>query len=183
MLNVVRFSVEGIPQTKGSTRQFIPKGWTRAIITNDNPKNKDWAKKVHTTAAYKFIGETPWVGPVELNVIFWMKKPKSHPSKRFVWHTKKPDLDKIIRSIKDAMSGVIYEDDRQIVHVNAWKFYATKPGVDIEVLNLTSHLKLIEHCDCAYSPLDKDKSFAKQAICISGLSDMFLDDESGADHK
>ncbi len=38
----VKFTVYGRPVPQGSTRSFIPKGWTRAVITTDNKKLKPW---------------------------------------------------------------------------------------------------------------------------------------------
>lgn len=136
MKSVITFSVKGFPQTKGSTRAFIPKGWNRAVITNDNKKNKPWEKVVKMMAQCQAPKDGPWCDPIELNMRFFLKKPKSHPKTKHVWHTKKPDVDKLIRSIKDSLSGIIYMDDRQVVSVHAFKQYGDAPGVDIEITNL-----------------------------------------------
>lgn len=32
----VSFTVLGTPQPQGSAKGFVPKGWTRAVITTDN---------------------------------------------------------------------------------------------------------------------------------------------------
>lgn len=56
--------------------------------------------------------------------------------KRRFWHTRKPDLDKLTRSIKDALTGVIYNDDSQIVGLHCFKEYGDEPGVDIELVNI-----------------------------------------------
>jgi Holliday junction resolvase RusA-like endonuclease len=43
-----------------------------------------------------------------------------------------PDLDKQIRSILDALTGVAYGDDSQVTRILASKEYGS-PGVEIEV--------------------------------------------------
>ncbi len=41
-------------------------------------------------------------------------------------HTKKPDLDKLARALKDALKGVLYHDDAQVVVLLARKVYAAE---------------------------------------------------------
>ena len=45
--------------------------------------------------------------------------------------TKKPDASNILKSIEDAMNGVVFNDDSQIVNIHVTKVYATEPGVDV----------------------------------------------------
>ena len=47
--------------------------------------------------------------------------------------TKKPDVDNLIKIIMDALSGVIYKDDKQIIKMSVEKRYAEQPGVTLEV--------------------------------------------------
>src|SRR5580693_4611109 len=44
------FTVFGVAQPQGSTRAFIPRGWTRAVITTDNAKLKPWRQELTQTA-------------------------------------------------------------------------------------------------------------------------------------
>lgn len=134
--SIIRFSVDGRAQTKGSTKAFIPKGWNRAVITNDNPKTKIWETIVRLSAKDHVPVTGPWSGPIELNVVFRLRKPKSHPKKRKLFHTKKPDLDKLMRSVTDALTGLFYEDDRQVCAGYRRKEYSDNPGADIEVINI-----------------------------------------------
>ena len=135
-MDIIKFKVKGYPQPKGSTKAFIPKGWDRPIITADNPKTRPWAQKIGYLAQLHAPAGGPWDGPVELRLVFGLKKPKSLPKKRRSWAIKKPDLDKLVRTVKDALKGVIYTDDSRVVSLHAWKDYGDIPGVDIEVVNL-----------------------------------------------
>ena len=47
--------------------------------------------------------------------------------------TKKPDADNIIKGIFDAMNGIVYVDDKQIVKCLFVKVYGETPGVHIHV--------------------------------------------------
>lgn len=46
---------------------------------------------------------------------------------------KKPDVDNIVKIVADALNGVAYHDDTQIVSVLAKKVYAASEGLDVIV--------------------------------------------------
>jgi Holliday junction resolvase RusA-like endonuclease len=129
----VTFFVAGIAQPKGSTRAFVPKGWTRAVITSANPKLKDWQCAIASEARPLFAIPAPREVPVKLVVQYLLRRPKSL-SKWVECHTKKPDLDKLVRATKDALTGVAWVDDSQVIAVDAVKAYARdRIGVSITV--------------------------------------------------
>ena len=136
-MNVIEFRVFGIPQTKGSTKSFYVKNLNRVVTTNDNPKNKNWALAV-SQEAVRVRPPTLWMGPISLVLRFHLKKPKSLKKNAHVWHTKKPDISKITRSIEDALTGIIWGDDAQIVESSQQKFYSDAPGVEILITKLVT---------------------------------------------
>jgi len=119
---VVSFQVFGVAQPKGSTRAFVPKGWTRPIITSANPKAKGWQQLV-AEQAQAVAGDGMFTGPVIVAVVFHLPRPQSLP-KRVLHHVKKPDVDKTLRNVLDSLTGVLYHDDAQVVRVVAEKRYA-----------------------------------------------------------
>jgi len=133
---MIQFFVAGIPQQQGSSRAFIPKGWNRAVITSDNPKLKGW-RQVVAGVAQEHRPVVLIEGGVEISLIFHMPKPTSLAKKGFTLHTKRPDLDKLIRGILDALTGVIWKDDSQVWHVEAMKRYSDSPGVEVKVADAT----------------------------------------------
>jgi|CXWL01.1.fsa_nt_gi Holliday junction resolvase RusA-like endonuclease len=131
----IAFIVLGVAQPKGSTKAFMRPGMRFPVVTNDNPKTKPWAEIVRLVAQQHAPQGGPWSGPVDLTTTFYLPRPKSLP-KRVLHHTKKPDLDKLVRAVKDALKGVLYLDDSQVVDVKAMKRYATSihpPGVMVEI--------------------------------------------------
>jgi Holliday junction resolvase RusA-like endonuclease len=125
MSNTLRFVIYGVAQPQGSTRGFVPKGWKRAVITSDNPQNKGWRQLV-AEGASRALAESG-VGlidtPVHLSVAFYLPRPKSLP-KRVAAHVKRPDLDKLLRSVGDALTRVVWADDAQLVKITGAKDYA-----------------------------------------------------------
>ena len=122
----MRFVVHGKPETKGSTRAFVVKG--RAVIVNDNPRAKAWQKLV--TLAAQWGADTKLTGPVRIALRFQLAKPKSakraEPSVR-------PDLDKLVRCALDGMTGVVFDDDSQVVELKATKVYDSEEGLVVDV--------------------------------------------------
>lgn len=120
--------VPGIPRPSGSKRAFIIAG--RARIAPDNPEQKQWQRLV-TECAVEAWGDLPlMLGPVYLDAKFWFPRPKSHyrangnlrPDASDYCRTK-PDLDKLLRAVGDALTGIVWRDDAQIVLVTASKRY------------------------------------------------------------
>ncbi len=127
---MIEFEVFGVPIPKGSTKAFMRPGMKFPIVTADNDKTKPWAQMVKLVAQQMRPKEI-WDGPVALQIRFQMPRPKSLPKTRFSFHLKKPDLDKLLRNIKDALKGVLYLDDAQVVATDVVKLYAQSPSVII----------------------------------------------------
>jgi Holliday junction resolvase RusA-like endonuclease len=126
------FDVLGVAQPKGSAQAFVPKSWAdqahrqgkapRAIVTSDNPRSKGWQQLV-AEQAQTVAGGGPFLGPTVLTVTFYLPRPVSLPQK-IRHHLTLPDLDKLVRCIGDALTGVLYLDDKQVVDLHARKCYA-----------------------------------------------------------
>lgn len=130
----VTFRVIGAAQPKGSMRAFVPKGWTRPVLTSTNPRVKGWQQLV-AEQAQTVAADGLFVGPVSLGVAFQLPRPQSLP-KRILHHTKKPDLDKLVRALKDALKGVLYTDDSQVVVIYARKVYAAPAAAPCAVVTI-----------------------------------------------
>jgi Holliday junction resolvase RusA-like endonuclease len=137
-MNSLEFTVYGEAVPQGSMKAFIPKGWRRPILTSDNPRLKSWRQLV-ADGAQRAIMALPaserglLLEGVRLTVAFYLPRPKSLP-RRVTANTKKPDIDKCVRSILDSLSSVVFADDSQVVELVATKQYAAEmPHVDIRV--------------------------------------------------
>ncbi|HYX83244.1 MAG TPA: RusA family crossover junction endodeoxyribonuclease [Gemmatimonadales bacterium] len=120
-MRVVEFSVLGVAQPKGSARAFIPKGWKHPIVTSTNRNLKAWESLI-ATAAQDAARGIFFDGPIALELRFRLPRPKSLPA-RVTHHQTKPDLDKCIRAL-DALTGILWRDDAQVVAISAVKGYA-----------------------------------------------------------
>lgn len=84
-------------------------------------------------------------GPLQIEVLAVWPCPRSRHLKsrkrEAVWRDKRPDLDNVIKAVKDAASGVLWGDDAQVVSLHAWALdgeQGAAPGVSLRVSRVTS---------------------------------------------
>jgi Holliday junction resolvase RusA-like endonuclease len=127
--NKFTISVTGDPASQGS--HAIING---RIVQVNSKKHKAWRTAIVTEAISALPKNwEPLDEPVELIVNFYMPRPSS--VKRPL-PSVAPDLDKLVRSVGDALAiAGVYTDDSRIVRISARKLYAQgiEPGATIEV--------------------------------------------------
>lgn len=140
MTGPVTFFVLGLPAPKGSTRSFRHWSTGRTITVADNAeKLEPWALSVSGAARAQGFARIDRA-PVAVGLTFCLPRPLGHygvrglrPSaRRYPWV--KPDLDKLVRAVGDALTGVVYLDDAQVVRLTASKVYADGRDVGVEVV-------------------------------------------------
>lgn len=125
---MVIFTAFGVPQPQGSTKAFIRGG--RPVITTDNAKLKPWREVVAYAAQEARGEEWPHGDAVSVVLRFYLPKPKSV---RRTYPTTRPDVDKLARGILDALTGVAFKDDSQVVRLDVEKHYDGVPRVEVEI--------------------------------------------------
>jgi len=154
---MISFTVEGIPIPQGSLRAFVLKlcrtcgGGNRAVLTSDNPRLKQWRKTVRAEALRAIGFEHP-AGkhiPLRIEALFYLPRAKSN---KMIDAVKKPDLDKLTRAALDSMTGVLFDDDSQIVEIHAFKSYG-KPRAEFHVEEVGLLAVPIQHMPVSDSAL------------------------------
>jgi crossover junction endodeoxyribonuclease RusA len=129
---MIVFTVFGEPIPQGSLKAFMPKGRRFPVVTADNPRTRPWKFNVTSAAREALKGAPPIQGSVGLELGFYLPRPKSTP-KRVAAQIKKPDLDKLIRAVLDALTAAgAWNDDSQVTRVSALKRFAAtfqSPGI------------------------------------------------------
>lgn len=123
------FFVPGTPAPQGSKRHI---GGGRMI--ESSKKVKPWREKIALRARQFF--PRPLTGPITIQVDFLMPRPKAWGKARQDPMTQRPDADKLLRAVCDALTGVAYLDDSQITHITCTKQRAPhghQPGAHITV--------------------------------------------------
>jgi crossover junction endodeoxyribonuclease RusA len=147
---VFTVTVFGAPQTKGSGKAVISKSTGRAIYKPSNPKTATWQTAIGQTAAAELLRTENRAcrlmqGALYLEVAFYLPRPKALLTKSKAPlafdHTKKPDLDKLLRAAKDALTGIVWTDDSQVVHVVGRKKYCAAGEFPRAVIQVRDALK------------------------------------------
>lgn len=131
----MKFVVYGTPVPQGSMRAFMPKGkHGRPIVTSDNSKLKPWRQEVSLAAIAEHAHMAERHVAVMVTMQFYFARPAS--AKNRACMVVRPDLDKLVRGVFDALTGILYVDDAQIVEHTARKRYGTPERVEIEVIGV-----------------------------------------------
>ncbi len=79
-------------------------------------------------------------GALRMTITAWMMIPKSTSKKkaklmveRIIRPDKKPDWDQLGKIVSDALEGLAYKNDSQVVTGIVHKWYATRPRLEIEI--------------------------------------------------
>jgi Holliday junction resolvase RusA-like endonuclease len=144
---IVEFAVYGAPEPRGSKQPFViykdrknkvparrPDGSIVITTTDDNPQSKAWMNKVAAHGRQRYT--VPPVEGAALNVgcTFFVARPGGHygtgrnarmvkdsaPARPSV----RPDIDKLARGTLDALTGIVWKDDGQIVSLSLDERYA-----------------------------------------------------------
>ena len=131
------FNIQGEPQSEARPRaRRIGKG-----VSIYSPKSKE-RKAVRKEMAF-YAPPEPSEGIFTLHIVAFFSRPNSHygrkngqPYLKNIEYFKetKPDIDNIAKFYMDAMNGIFYADDKQVVRVTAIKRYVRdeeSPHVEI----------------------------------------------------
>lgn len=94
-------------------------------------KTRTFEKIVKLEALSAMRGRPALEKPIIIVVGFYLKPPRTIPKDRLGLPAVKPDLDNLVKAIKDALNGVAYKDDSLITASIAYEFYSEKEGVEI----------------------------------------------------
>lgn len=121
--------VGGVPVTQGSMIGRQLPGGRIAVVPQNPPALKRWRTLIRTLAGT--AGLVPLDGAVCVQLHFVLERGSTVTR---ALPTVKPDVDKLARAVLDALTGVAYGDDGQVVELHVRKSYsADSPGVWIRV--------------------------------------------------
>lgn len=143
---MIAFVVYGHPAPAGSKRGFVNRRTGRVIVTDDSVRSRPWKAQVADAAAEAMNGTGLLRGPLALEVTFYLPRPKGHyRTGRNVgllrggaplYPAVKPDATKLLRAIEDACTGVVWNDDAQVVNQWVRKLYGEPARCEVRVQQL-----------------------------------------------
>lgn len=128
---MIRLNVIGRPTPQGSKRVFNGR-----LVEAQSANLKKWRKAIEE-ACQPHADRNIHLGPVKLEVDFYLERPKTVKPEKRPKPIVPPDLDKLLRGVGDGIgqSGMIWGDDSQVVEIVARKHYADErePGAEIVI--------------------------------------------------
>ncbi|WP_348772908.1 RusA family crossover junction endodeoxyribonuclease [Paenibacillus sp. Marseille-P2973] len=132
----IRFTVYGEPVAQGRPKFSTAGGFAKAYDPEKSKDYKDYVRLAASQHAPAFLLE----GPIQMTLIAYRSIPKSFSKKKaaeaeagIVFPTTKPDADNYLKGVKDALKGVIWRDDSQVVDATVRKRYSNRPRIEVHI--------------------------------------------------
>jgi Holliday junction resolvase RusA-like endonuclease len=130
----ISFTIPGEAQGKGRARSTA----TGRHYTPAKTRNNEAFIKL---CAMQAMGSDPPItGACRVKILVMVGIPKSTSKKKeqqmlngFIFPTKKPDCDNILKSVLDACNGIVYVDDVQVIRVEVQKAYSSQPMTEVYI--------------------------------------------------
>lgn len=147
----LRIRVNGTPAPQGSKRA-IPMRNGRVNLVESSKAVGPWREAVRAETQRAILAQGGWhvmsAGPVHVRATFYLPRPRGHygtgrnaaiiTTRAPLLPAGKPDLDKLIRAVLDAITaGGALADDARVTSMELWKLYATPeqpPGVSVTLV-------------------------------------------------
>ena len=138
---MITFLVEGKPQGKARARTFYDNhaGKMRSVTPGQTKSYEDLIRWNYRAAGGQYLGEKL----ISVDIQAFYPIPKSFSKKKrkaAVFEetrpTTKPDCDNVIKVVLDALNGVAYYDDKQVISVSCNKYYGETGYLKITVKEL-----------------------------------------------
>lgn len=132
------FEIPGDPVAKARPRATMVSGRARMYTP---AKTENYEARVALFASQAMAGAAPLQCAVALTVIAlfpippsWTKKRQAAARAGVEQHTKKPDLDNVVKAIKDGANGILWTDDSQVCTLRECrKGFSDTPRVIVRV--------------------------------------------------
>lgn len=135
----IAITIPGVPQGKGRPRYTCRSGFATAYTP---PKTAAYERLVRQVYNSTCNGQKIESGAVATAIRAYypvVKSTTKHMRARMlsgdVRPTKKPDGDNIAKVVLDALNGLAYKDDAQIVDLTVEKWYSDDPRVEVIISN------------------------------------------------
>ena len=142
-MSEIRIVVPGDPVGKGRPRAFQTRGARRTIKMHTPEKTRAYEQAIALAGKLAMQGREPLGGPVAMRLDIFMPIPASwSKAKReaallsSVMPISKPDASNVLKAVEDALNGIAYIDDSQIIDVWVRKRYSDEPRVEVIITPL-----------------------------------------------
>lgn len=133
---IIKFTVPGEPVGKGRPRVVRNGGFSRTYTPEKTASYENLVKLEFQRQGGRMLKD----GPLAMRVVAWYGIPRSASKRKqeamvggLIRPTKKPDCDNVAKIVADALNGLAYRDDSQMVALHVEKRFGEEPRVDVEI--------------------------------------------------
>jgi len=101
------------------------------VIAYTDSKTRQYENSIKE-AVRKYAPFKPFDGSIEIETVFYKKKPKSYPKRITKW-TVSPDLDNMQKALWDAFNGIFWKDDAQVISSISSKMYSDNDRIEVKI--------------------------------------------------
>ena len=130
---MIQFKIKGEIKTKQRPRATIIGGHARVYSSKDTIMYENYVKSEYQRQCAYYLGTEPLKATVTAYFLPSNELAKYGDEVKHVACMKNKDLDNIAKTILDALNGIAYEDDKQIVELHCEKYYTTGNVEYVEV--------------------------------------------------
>lgn len=136
---MIQFTIKGEIKTKQRPRATVIGGHARVYSSKDTIMYENYVKSEYQRQCAYYLGTEPLKATITAYFLPSNELAKYGQDVKYVACMKNKDLDNIAKTILDALNGIAYEDDKQIVELHCEKYYT--PGnteyVEVKIETLT----------------------------------------------
>lgn len=136
------FTVYGNAAPAGSKTVGFAKSGRHFVRDSSGKRGSEWRNAVAQAGGIEMRGAALLDGPLHVEMVFHVPRPKAHIGAKGLkpsapeWPTTRPDVLKLARGIEDALTGIVWRDDSQVVVEHLTKSYGEPARVAISVYRL-----------------------------------------------
>ena len=130
--NTAQFVILGEPKAKARPRH------TKSGITYTPKETVEYENLVKTS--YQYQCKEYFKGSLKVIINCFFKIPESASAKKRqlmiegkILPAKKPDADNLAKSVCDALNGIAYDDDKQVIDLRVYKRYGEQPKTVVTI--------------------------------------------------
>ena len=140
-MKTINFTIPSIPVAQPRQRHRVITSGGKAFATNYTPSKHpvtDFKASCKMSAAMAYCGP-PLDCPITMDVVFVFPRPANVRKKDGTGrlpHTGKPDRDNVMKSLQDALEGILFRNDSLIYDGRVTKFKAAadeQPHVEVVI--------------------------------------------------
>jgi len=149
----IMFEIPGEPKSLARHNTRVVKTRDGKVFLHEydppeNASNKACIRYAAHAAMQAHGFDRLWLGPLELNIMFWklqpngkrIKNPARIPDQQLLarsFPVTRPDVDNMVKLVCDALTGVVWNDDTQVCSIHVHKRYCTdRPRTIVTVREL-----------------------------------------------